>query len=1083
MFTVSLSWSQGLKTKGKLIVNASGEEVLLRGVGPGGWQIMEGYMMNTSGVAGSQHEIKEKLIELMGEEKTETFFVKWRENHFTKQDVDSLAAWGYNSIRIPMHYNLFTLPIEDEPVAGENTWIETGFDLIDDVLAWAEPHNMYVILDMHATPGGQGTGSEINDYDPTKPSLWESQANKDKLISLWTRIADRYKDNEWIGGYDLINETHWDLPGGTDLRNLFEDITEGIRGVGDDHILYIEGNWYANDFSGLTPAWDDNMVYSFHKYWSYNDTASIQWVLDLREEHNVPLWMGESGENSNTWFTEAVKLFEDNGIGWNWWTMRKIGDIDSPYAVDINPGYQKVLDYWKGEGSKPTEQETFDGMMQLCENLLVENSRFRKDVPDAVIRQPHTDETIPFNGKPSGIPGVVHMADFDLGKNNFAYYDVDVADYHLSIGEYIPWNSGWSYRNDGVDIEKNTDDVNSNGFHIGFVNKGEWTKYTVQVNETGAYKAKIRLATQDSGGEFYLSLDNQEITTTQVVSSTGGWSNFSTFEINDVIFTEGQHALKLHFSNNKAFNISSIEFIKTGEIDAVPFNMLNGETGEDEKSIKITLNQSILASSINGSLSDFSVTVNGVSRSINTLSIDENFDKTIILNLNEPLIYTDVISVSYNGTEIKSESDNILAVFSDLEIRNTLSSRLMVPGKIEAEDFDVNVGLGTEDTSDDGGGKNIGYTDGGDYADYLIYIEEESNYKAGFRFASEWAVGKIGLSIIDENLTETELVTIETPITGGWQTWETVTTNVLMPKGIYTLRMRVIDGNFNMNWMEFEVDNVVNNDVDNDGVLNEDDDCPNTREGAKVNVAGCEIFSLPIDNFNLRLFSETCKSSNNGEISIKAKENYNYTASLTGNESLLKVRQFTSQTASFEDLEAGDYTLCIKIEEEPEYEQCFELVVAEPEDLAVLSKINKKASKVTLSLKGSDSYLITFNEKFIRTSESEITLDLVQSKNTISVKTNNDCQGIYEETIIMTNDPIVYPNPVQGNKLFINTGNLSETSVAIEIFNLAGNLVSSTAHPINKGVLEIDISNLAKGMYILKIATSNDTFNYKIIRQ
>jgi endoglucanase len=310
-----------------------------------------------------------------------------------------------------------------------------------------------------------------------------------------------------------------------------------------------------------------------------------------------------------------------------------------------------------------------------------------------------------------------------------------------------------------------------------------------------------------------------------------------------------------------------------------------------------------------------------------------------------------------------------------------------------------------------------------------------------------------------------------------------VTTNVLMPKGIYTLRMRVIDGNFNMNWMEFEVDNVVNNDVDNDGVLNEEDQCPNTKEGAKVNVVGCEIFSLPIDNFNLRLFSETCKSSNNGEISITAKENYHYTASLTGNESLLKVRQFTSQTASFEDLEAGDYTLCIKIEEEPEYEQCFELVVAEPEDLAVLSKINKKATKVTLSLKGSESYLITFNEKFIRTSESEITLDLVQSKNTISVKTNNDCQGIYEETIIMTNDPIVYPNPVQGNKLFINTGNLSETSVAIEIFNLAGNLVSSTAHPINRGVLEIDISNLAKGMYILKIATSNDTFNYKIIRQ
>ncbi len=231
LFITSLQWAQGLRTEGKAIVNSNGEEIILRGIGPGGWQIMEGYMMKTSGFAGSQHEIKEKLIDLMGEQKTETFFKKWRENHFTKRDVDSLAAWGFNSIRIPMHYNLFTLPIEDEPVAGENTWKEAGFELIDDVLEWAAPHNMYVILDMHATPGGQGSGSEINDYDPDKPSLWESQENKDKLVALWTRIADRYKDNEWIGGYDLINEPHWDLPGGTDLRQLYEEITAGIRTV------------------------------------------------------------------------------------------------------------------------------------------------------------------------------------------------------------------------------------------------------------------------------------------------------------------------------------------------------------------------------------------------------------------------------------------------------------------------------------------------------------------------------------------------------------------------------------------------------------------------------------------------------------------------------------------------------------------------------------------------------------------------------------------------------------------------------------------------------------------------------------
>ena len=86
---INFSFSQGLKTSGKKIVDKNGNEVLLRGMGPGGWLVMEGYMNQSAGIAGPQHEIKNKLIELMGEEKTETFFKEWRKNHFTKRDVDS----------------------------------------------------------------------------------------------------------------------------------------------------------------------------------------------------------------------------------------------------------------------------------------------------------------------------------------------------------------------------------------------------------------------------------------------------------------------------------------------------------------------------------------------------------------------------------------------------------------------------------------------------------------------------------------------------------------------------------------------------------------------------------------------------------------------------------------------------------------------------------------------------------------------------------------------------------------------------------------------------------------------------------
>ena len=78
----NFSFSQGLKTSGKKIVDKNGNEVLLRGMGPGGWLVMEGYMNQSAGLAGPQHEIKNKLIELMGKDKTETFFCRMEKKSF-----------------------------------------------------------------------------------------------------------------------------------------------------------------------------------------------------------------------------------------------------------------------------------------------------------------------------------------------------------------------------------------------------------------------------------------------------------------------------------------------------------------------------------------------------------------------------------------------------------------------------------------------------------------------------------------------------------------------------------------------------------------------------------------------------------------------------------------------------------------------------------------------------------------------------------------------------------------------------------------------------------------------------------------
>jgi len=242
----------------------------------------------------------------------------------TKRDIDSLKVWGFNSIRLPMHYNLFTLPIEKEPVAGQNTWLKTGFELTDKLLAWCREDKIYLILDLHAAPGGQGNDRPIADVDTTKPHLWESEDNQQKTIALWRKLAERFANEQWIGGYDLINETNYKMEANEPLKKIFMAITKEIRKVDKNHIIFIEGNKFANDHTGLTPPWDNNMVYSFHKYWNATTIETIQKFIDLREKFNVPLWMGESGENNNEWYGAAVNLLSQITLAGHGGQLRKL---------------------------------------------------------------------------------------------------------------------------------------------------------------------------------------------------------------------------------------------------------------------------------------------------------------------------------------------------------------------------------------------------------------------------------------------------------------------------------------------------------------------------------------------------------------------------------------------------------------------------------------------------------------------------------------------------------------------------------------------------------------------------------------
>jgi endoglucanase len=560
------SYGQGfLKTDGKLIVNEKGEKVILRGMGLGGWMLQEGYMFKLSNI-GQQYRIKAKIEDVVGKEKTNQFYEAWLANHTTKADIDTMAAWGFNSMRLPMHYNLYTLPVEEEKVAGQNTWLEKGFAMTDSLLQWCKANKIYLILDLHAAPGGQGNDLNISDRDPAKPSLWDSEANQQKTVALWRKLAERYANEPWIGGYDIINEPNWGFEDPKDtrgtsekknepLRKLMIDITKAIREVDTRHIVIIEGNGFGNNYRGVLPVWDNNMVLSFHKYGNFNTTDAIRNFLNLRDQHNVPIWLGESGENSNTWFAEAIHLAESNDIGWAWWQNKKMG-LNNPLEIKAPEGYQQLLSYWAGKGPKPSEAEAWKTLQQFLENLKIKNNIPHPDVVDAMFRQVNSTATIPFKKHILTNSTTIQAVDFDMGRQRAAYYDKDTASYQYTQGVNTRGNRGGAYRNDGVDIK-----ADSSGPYIFYIEDEEWLQYTLNVPKAGKYDISFNASSTSDTGRIAVLLENALIGEEILVPNTGGDKNWQ-FTKPQYLYLKGS-PLRLQVLFKKGgFNLGSIKLTK-----------------------------------------------------------------------------------------------------------------------------------------------------------------------------------------------------------------------------------------------------------------------------------------------------------------------------------------------------------------------------------------------------------------------------------------------------------------------------------------------------------------------------------------
>jgi endoglucanase len=363
----------GLHVKGQKIVDAAGAEFISKGFGIGEWTNTEAYMLEWPDGDGKYRwyygytRIHDTLDTLMGPTSAAQYWQAWNANVVGADDFARLRGWGVNTLRISINHHWLS--------PADGVYLDSGWAWLDQMIAWAKANGIYVVLCMHAAPGGQSP-ELMSDTVDGKAHLWTQPAIYQPWTThLWTAIAQRYANETAVAGYDLLDEPLLSeskpASGGATVRAFYVQLTAAIRAVDTHHILFACGTDWCGSTAGMKailPTWDDNMVLVFHKYWDKNNTASIQGYLDIRSKHDVPLWNGETGESDAAWASGMVDLMAANGIGWSWWTYKKVNQDNQPCSIPEPPNYGKILAYVGGTGAQPSQQASTTIMMQLAAN-------------------------------------------------------------------------------------------------------------------------------------------------------------------------------------------------------------------------------------------------------------------------------------------------------------------------------------------------------------------------------------------------------------------------------------------------------------------------------------------------------------------------------------------------------------------------------------------------------------------------------------------------------------------------------------------------------------------------------------------